>query len=306
MADPTPLLFQSEEIRQTFKQMSSQPSQRLPSYSYVETNASVAVNVDPQNEWGEVRMPTAGGRRDGPSAPPSEQPDYFNVSAISEGQNFVASQPVNRESIIEITRPVSKATPQAAAVVDPRDYANVKQDGDQPQGTPVQEDYVNNPHELLMVQNGGTSHDNSQMDYINSDIVDQTLDRRVEQQLRQATGRTSPDDAYSVLAEDRDYINSGDLEFSEEVEQSGGEHAWEVGRHEGMGVGVRISIWNGSEELAVGMGVKIGSGNGSEVEWKLVILFLLFVCAIDRPPCVYQMLRTTSRTSRPVRTVVLK
>ena len=252
MADPTPLLFQSEEIRQTFKQMSSQPSQRLPSYSYIETNAGVAVNVDPQNEWGEVRMPTAGGRRDGPSAPPSappsEQPDYFNVSAISEGQNFVASRPVNRESIIEITRPASKPSPQAAAVVDPRDYANVKQDGDQPQDTPLQEDYVNNPHELLMVQNGGASHDNGQMDYINSAIVDQTLDRRVEQQLRQTMGRTSPDDAYSVLADDRDYINSGELEISEEVEQSGGEHAWVVGGHQGTGLGVRISIGKGCED----------------------------------------------------------
>ena len=203
--------------------MSSQPDQRPPSYSYVDPESNVAVSMHPQSEWGEVRMPNTAARRDPPTAPPSEPPDYFNLSAISEGQNFVASQPVNRESIIEITRPSTvKPSQHPLAAVNPRDYANVKPDGDHPQATPPQEDYVNTPQDLLLPQNGGTCpQDNGQTDYINSDVVDQTLDRHGEYQLDQAMGGNYPDQ--------RDYINSGELEFSDEVEQSDGKHAGEAG-----------------------------------------------------------------------------
>ena len=245
MTGPTPLLFQSEEIRQTFKQMSSQPSQRLPSYSYVEPDVGVAVNVDTGSEWGEVRLPTGAGRRDEPSAlpsaPPSEQPDYFNLSAINDGQNFVASQPVNRESIIEITRPSSSKPSPQAAVVDPRDYANVKQeDSDLPRGQPpLQEDYVNSNHELLMAHNDCPSPDNGQMDYINSAVVDQTLDRRAEHRVEDGAGRDSPEESSAAPIEDRDYINSTDLDLSEEPEATNGEHAWEVRGSNGQGRGGR-------------------------------------------------------------------
>lgn len=245
MTGPTPLLFQSEEIRQTFKQMSSQPSQRLPSYSYVEPDVGVAVNVDAGSEWGEVRLPTGAGRRDEPSAlpsaPPSEQPDYFNLSAINDGQNFVASQPVNRESIIEITRPSGSKPSAQAAVVDPRDYANVKQeDSDLPRGQPpLQEDYVNSNHELLMAHNDCPSPDNGQMDYINSAVVDQTLDRRVEHRMEDGAGRDSPEESSAAPIEDRDYINSNDLDLSEEPEATNGEHASEVRGSNGKGRGGR-------------------------------------------------------------------
>ena len=276
---PTPLLFQSEEIRQTFKQMSTQPSQRLPSYSYVEANVGVAVNVDAGSGWGEVRLPTAAARKDEPSAPPSappsEQPDYFNLSAINDGQNFVASRPVNRESIIEITRPSSSKPSSQAAMVDPRDYANVKQeDAELPRGQPpLQEDYVNSSHELLMAQSDCPSPDNAQLDYINSAVVDRTLDRRAEHRVEEGAGRESPEEDSGAPIEDRDYINSNDLDLSEEPEATNGKHAWEVRGGNGKGGGLR------------------GKSHGA-------------VCHAVSVPCLLQQeLKVRSRSRRPLRTV---
>ena len=186
-----------KEGRNFTQQEGSQPNELTAlekKYNYVDVDQKVSVNCPSRdNQWGEFRYPNgdhAGGEQDGNIS------DYFNVNAISEGQNFVMQTSVeqngtsNRHSIIAISRPQQLADP-----------AN---------GPYPQEDYINNPHELIAAQEAAEEHihglvassNQPQLDYINSDILSQAL-------------VAENDQIYSEPPDSREYVNTDNLDLTD-------------------------------------------------------------------------------------------
>ena len=199
------------------QQEDSGPSEK---YNYVDPEKLIALESTSEQGWYKVvhREGEGGGRDD----PVSEQgSDYFNVDGVGEGPNIVtqlstpqtSSVGTNRVSIIELNRPAATSTASTQSTANQlKDYANMKD-----QGTYPQEDYVNNPLELLNVQD---TPDAGQLDYINSDIVDQSLNiddppSGITSTKATPTGATpSSDPIYCEPPDARDYINTDDLDLS--------------------------------------------------------------------------------------------
>ena len=190
------------------------PSQK---YNYVDPEKLIALESTSEQGWYKV-VHRENGEGNG-DVSNDRASDYFNVDVVGEGQKFVAELSTqhnggggtgaNRLSIIEISLPTASSNgPNQSVSQQLKDYANVKKDP----GQYPQEDYVNNPLELLSAQD--TPSDFPQQDYINSDVVDQSIESVTPPVPSNLPLPPSSDPIYCEPPDARDYINADSLELS--------------------------------------------------------------------------------------------
>ena len=190
------------------------PSQK---YNYVDPEKLIALESTSEQGWYKV-VHRENGEGNG-DVSNDRASDYFNVDVVGEGQKFVAELSTqhnggggtgaNRLSIIEISLPTASSNgPNQSVSQQLKDYANVKKDP----GQYPQEDYVNNPMELLSAQD--TPSDFPQQDYINSDVVDQSIESVPPPVPSNLPLPPSSDPIYCEPPDARDYINADSLELS--------------------------------------------------------------------------------------------
>ena len=190
------------------------PSQK---YNYVDPEKLIALESTSEQGWYKV-VHRENGEGSG-DVSNDRASDYFNVDVVGEGQKFVSELSkqhnggsgtgANRLSFFEISLPSASSNgPTQSTSQQLKDYANVKKE-------PVQypqEDYVNNPLELLNAQD--TPSDFPQQDYINSDVVDQSIESVPPPVPSSLPLPPSSDPIYCEPPDARDYINADSLELS--------------------------------------------------------------------------------------------